>query len=40
TEYQVNNVLNKAQPSLWNWLLSWLGPPLLVTMTITYFMTK
>jgi len=27
TERQVDQVMEKIQPTLWNWLLTWLGPP-------------
>ncbi|RIB05615.1 dephospho-CoA kinase [Gigaspora rosea] len=40
TERQVANILNKAKPSLLNWLLIWLGPPLLVSLPIMYIVTK
>ncbi|CAG8822535.1 28331_t:CDS:1, partial [Dentiscutata erythropus] len=40
TERQVTNVLKKIQPSLFSWLLIWLGPPLLATLPVIYIVAK
>ncbi|CAG8533327.1 35024_t:CDS:2 [Racocetra persica] len=39
TERQVYNILSKVKP-LWSWLLIWLGPPLLLTLSTTYIVAK
>ncbi|CAG8673589.1 7660_t:CDS:2 [Cetraspora pellucida] len=40
TEHQVVNILSKVKPSLWSWLLIWLGPPLLFTLSISYVVAQ
>ncbi|CAG8598308.1 13217_t:CDS:2, partial [Funneliformis mosseae] len=34
TEKQLNIVLAKLYPSVWSWLVTWIGPPALVTLGI------